>query len=134
METRNPEFDRFAKEVENAVKSLREAGQLADSALHRPEINFEKFAVVLDEVANCARAQLMGKAYQTLSRISVRTKSNKPRTSSTEKLRAAKESGRKGGLAKSHAKTLAARANARLPRLSRLGSPSEMDAGGCRHE
>ena len=121
MEHVNPTFEKFAAEVEAAVACLRRA-DLAAKKLHRGEIYFEPIASVLLEVAECARKELMLKAYRVSRRIKVSEKGRKKPTS-TAKLAAAKEAGKKGGLAKSAAKTTSNRTNAKKPRPSRRGKP-----------
>jgi hypothetical protein len=77
---------------------------------------------LLSEVAECARRELILKAYRVSRRIKVSEKRPKKPTSAA-KLAAAKEAGKKGGLAKSAAKTTSNRANAKKPRPSRRGKP-----------
>ena len=121
METVNPAFENFAAEVEAAITCLRQA-DITAKKLHREEIYFEPIALVLFEVAKCARRELMLKAYRVSRRIKVSEKGPEKPTSAA-KLAAAKEAGKKGGLAKSAAKTTSNRANAKKPRPSRRGKP-----------
>jgi hypothetical protein len=122
MENVNPVFVNFAAVVKAAAKCLERADYIAANNLHWGENYFEPIASVLSEVAECARRELILKAYRVSRRIKVSEKRPKKPTSAA-KLAAAKEAGKKGGLAKSAAKTTSNRANAKKPRPSRRGKP-----------
>jgi hypothetical protein len=97
----------------------------ADFLLHRDRRLLDvggTEAAEVSEVAECARRELILKAYRVSRRIKVSEKRPKKPTSAA-KLAAAKEAGKKGGLAKSAAKTTSNRANAKKPRPSRRGKP-----------
>jgi hypothetical protein len=82
--------------------------------------------VLADELSGLIDKEVEAEIFPLLGKVSRRIKVSEKgpeKPTSAAKLAAAREAGKKGGLAKSAAKTTSNRANAKKPRPSRRGKP-----------